>query len=619
MRPDSIRNPQEIKEFSLTELNDLAESIRTFLLEEVPKTGGHLASNLGAVELTLALHTVFDSPEDRILFDIGHQGYVHKILTGRGDRFPTLRKRGGLSGFMDPSESIHDPVGGSHAGVALSSAAGILAAHKKSGRSGHVVAVVGDGAMTAGVVWEAFNNLGGTKGPLLVILNDNGMSISPNVGRVQDFLTSLRSLPLYRGVMRRSSRWLDRWEGGRKFRRFLSHLKDSMRTFFFQRSTPFRAFGFRYFGPVDGHDLSALIPLLTRLKRLKDRPILLHAVTTKGKGDPQSEGDPVNRHGLSAHSPPKRPSFSRVFGEALADLANEDERILAITAAMAEGTGLSIFRERHPDRFIDVGISEQHAVAQSAAMALEGLRPVAAIYSTFLQRGYDQVIHDAVLQKAPVVFALDRAGIVGGDGASAQGLYDLAYLRCLPGMAIAAARDAQSLRDLLLTGINQEKGPLALRYPRGTTPPPDGRAPRDIPIGKGEVLRSGEDIAILGIGPLVLDALSAAERLSKKGIEATVADATWIKPLDRLLLRKLVKCGRLLVVEEHAGMGGLGSAVLESLQEMGLLSDLKFQSLNVPDLIVPHGDPASFRQDYGLDEEGIWCAALALVKGKVNE
>lgn len=591
----------------------LAARIRRFLLDSVPETGGHLASNLGSIELAVALHAVFESPEDRILWDVGHQAYPHKVLTGRAAGFPTLRQTGGLGGFLDRDESEHDPYGGSHAGTAMSAAAGLLEAHRRTGRAGHVVAVVGDGALTAGMCWEALNNLGGKPGPLLVVLNDNGMSISPNVGMVRSFLTGLRSAPVYRKSLRRASRALSGWGPGRRLRRMLSGAKDSVRNFFFRHGAPFEAFGFRYFGPVDGHDLPSLLAILRRLKDIEDRPVLLHAVTVKGKGDEPSEADPVRRHGVGAPGPKaEAPSWSAVFADTLADLADEDERVVAVTAAMAEGTGLSRFAGRHPDRLFDVGISEQHAVTFATAMALEGLRPVAAIYSTFLQRGYDQVVHDAVLQRAPVVFAMDRAGLVGGDGQSAQGLYDLAYLRALPGMAVAAPRDAQALRDLLAIGLAREDGPTAIRYPRGTVPPAESRPGRRLEPGKGEMLREGGDLAILALGPPALEAVAAAAALAEEGIEAAVADAVWAKPLDHDLVASLASRGRLLTVEEAAAPAGFGAAVLEALRDLGLLGSVEVASLAVPDRVVPHGSQAYFRGEFGLDASGIAAAARTL-------
>lgn len=619
MRPEGIRGPEDIQGLSPAQLVALAGEIREFLLAKVPATGGHLASNLGVVELTLALHATFKSPEDRLLWDVGHQGYVHKILTGRANRFDTLRQTGGLGGFLNRDESEHDPFGGSHAGTSLSAAAGLLEAQRRTGRPGHVVAVIGDGALTAGMAWEALNNLGGKAGPLLVVLNDNGMSISPNVGQVRAFLTSLRSAPLYRAALRGADRLLGRHRFGRWLRDLASAAKDSLRDFFFRLGAPFEAFGFRYFGPVDGHDLPGLLAILGRLKGITDRPILLHALTVKGKGDPHSEADPVRRHGVGGPGPAApRPSWSAAFAAALGDLADDDERIVAVTAAMAEGTGLAAFRERHPDRTFDVGISEQHAVTFAAAMALEGLRPVAAIYSTFLQRGYDQVVHDATLQRAPVLFAMDRAGLVGGDGQSAQGLYDIAYLRPLPGMAIAAPRDAQALADLLALGAAREEGPMAIRYPRGTVPDAPARPARGLLCGQGEVLREGKDIAILALGPCAHDALEAAEALAEAGVAALVIDPVWAKPLDRDLLARAAACGRLLTVEEHARAGGFGSAVLQALREMGLAREVEVVTLAVPDEVVPHGSQAHFRRLFGLDAQGIAEAALRLARAEAK-
>ncbi len=610
---ESIKKPEDLKKMNLHELKELSREMRNFLIDQIPKTGGHLASNLGVVELTLAIHKVFNCPKDKIIFDVGHQGYIHKMVTGRFKGFKTLRKHKGLSGFLDIEESKYDSFGGSHAGTSLSASYGFLEAQKNKKNQDYVVAVIGDGALTAGMAWEAINNLGGKPYPLVVILNDNQMSISPNVGMVNRFLTKLRIAKNYRKTMRKTSNVLSKSKMSKNFAKMLSNIKDAIRNFFFKEGALFESFGFRYFGPIDGHDIKQLTDILESSKNIQDRPVFLHVLTKKGKGDSESEENPVKRHGVAPTAKNTMPSFSKVFADSVTDLAKEDETIVAITAAMAEGTGLSVFRKKIPERFFDVGISEQHAVTASASMALSGLKPICAIYSTFLQRGYDQVVHDVMLQNAHVIFAMDRAGIVGGDGSSAQGFYDLSYLRCLPNIVIAAARDSQSLKDLLRCGLYKNKKPFAIRYPRGSVPDVPKRKRKELSIGKGEVLKEGKDIAILTTGPSAYTAIKAAKKLEDEKISCFIADPIWIKPLDKNLIMKAATTKRILTVEEHSKIGGLRSAVLESLQEQNLLNSTKISSIAIPDIVVKHGSQEIYRKKFELDEEGIYKKAKELI------
>ena len=611
----SIKNPEDIKKMTLSELEEICIEMRDFLVKEIPKTGGHLASNLGVVELTTAIHKVFNSPEDKILFDVGHQSYIHKILTGRIKGFEKLRKYKGMSGFLDIEESEHDAFGGSHAGTSLSAAYGILEAQKKQNKKNYVVAVVGDGALTAGMAWEAINNLGGKPYPLIIILNDNEMSISPNVGMVNKLLTKFRMAKTYRKTLRKTSDILEKSQSSKKLGLMLSKIKDGIRNFFFKEGALFESFGFRYFGPMDGHNLKEMIEVLKLSKNVQDRPVLLHVLTKKGKGDPESEKNPVKRHGVAPKSLSKTPSFSKVFADSLIELSEKDKSILALTAAMAEGTGLEAFRKKFPDRFFDVGISEQHAVTASAAMALSGMKPVCAIYSTFLQRGYDQVVHDAMLQNAHVIFAMDRSGIVGGDGSSAQGLYDISYLRCLPNMIVSAAKDGPAIKELLECGLYKNNQPFAIRYPRGSVPQTSNRTKRSLTVGKGEIIQKGTDVAILAIGPSVYSAIKAAKELEKEKINCFIADPIWVKPLDKELIKKAAKTKRILTIEEHSEIGGLRSAVLESLQEQNLMNQTKIRSIAISDKIIKHGSQDVYRKKFGLDEKGIYNKIKEMLNG----
>ncbi len=605
---DRVNEPEHLKHLSLRELRHLAQEIRSELLEVVPQTGGHLASNLGVVELTIALHAVFDSPRDRIVWDVGHQAYVHKLLTGRKDRFRTIRQAGGLSGFTKRSESPHDPFGAGHAGTSISAALGIARARDLKGEDFHVVAVIGDGSMTCGMPFEALNNTGHLNTRLIIVLNDNGMSIAPNVGGLSRYLNRLRSDPRYQRAKGRAERILSRSALGRPILDFLRRLKNSFK----ELLIPTRIWdelGITYIGPVDGHDLRDLITTLRAARRVQG-PVLVHVYTTKGKGYAPAEADPTNFHGVAPNGEGKKtaPSYSRVFGETLIRMAEADPRVIAITAAMPDGTGLVEFARRFPSRFYDVGIAEEHAVTFAAGLATEGFRPVVAIYSTFLQRAYDQIVHDVALQNLPVIFALDRAGIVGDDGATHNGVFDLSYLRHIPNLVVMAPKDERELQSMLWTALTVE-GPVAIRYPRGAgvgVPLAEGR--ETIPIGAGEVLRkgSGGDLAILAIGSMVYPALEAAEQLAAEGIEAAVINARFVKPLDKSLLYGVARnFRRIVTVEENALAGGFGSAVLEFFERKVLTAGREFLRIGIPDQFVHHGAQQQVRAALGLDAEGI--------------
>jgi len=602
----TINDPAELRQLPRAELRTLADELRAYVLDSVSKTGGHLSSNLGTVELTVALHYVFNTPHDRLVWDVGHQTYPHKILTGRRERMHTLRQLGGLSGFPLRSESPFDAFGTAHSSTSISAALGMALATRQKGEDRHAIAVIGDGAMTAGMAFEALNHGGVEDCKLLVILNDNDMSISPPVGALNRYLAQLMSGRFYAAAKQVGKTVL---KGAPPLfelaKRFEEHAKGMV-----VPATLFEKFGFNYIGPIDGHDLDSLIPTLENIKHLQG-PQFLHVVTKKGQGYKLAEADPVAYHGPGKFDPavglvkpatPPKQTFTQVFGHWLCDMADKDPRLVGITPAMREGSGMVEFHQRFPGRYYDVGIAEQHAVTFAAGLACEGLKPVLAIYSTFLQRGYDQLIHDVALQNLPVVFALDRAGLVGADGATHAGAYDIAYLRCIPNMAVACPADERECRQLLSTAFEQDH-PVAVRYPRGagagvaTEPGLAG-----LPYGKGEVKREGKGIAILAFGTLLYPALAAAEKLG-----ATVVNMRWAKPLDVELLLKVAATHEALVtLEEGAVMGGAGSAVGEALQAAGVLKPLL--QLGLPDVFIEHGDPAKLLALQGLDAAGIQAA-----------
>ena len=618
---DSINSPQELKKLSPELLPQLAQEIREKIIATVSKTGGHLAPSLGTVELTIALHYVFDCPRDKIVWDVGHQAYAHKLLTGRRDRFDTLRQFGGLSGFPKRNESPYDAFDTGHSSTSISAALGLAAARCQKKESSKVIAVIGDGALTAGLAFEGLNNAGDLNKDLIVILNDNGMSIAPNVGAMSSFFSRQFTRPTMVFLKKQVENLLGSLPAiGDDLLTFAKRSQDSLKAFF----TPgmlFEALKFTYLGPVKGHRLDHLIETLQNVKNLKG-PILVHVLTTKGKGYEPAESDPTGFHGLGRFDPDtgeakksvgEVPSYTQVFGDTLVRLAQDDPKIVAITAAMPDGTGLVDFHKDFPNRFYDVGICEQHAITFAAGLALGGMRPVAAIYSTFMQRAYDQVLHDVCLQNLPVVLALDRGGMVGEDGETHQGLFDLSFLRHLPNLTLMAPKDENELRDMLYTAV-EHPGPIALRYPRGKgVGVAFSSTLQKVPIGQAEVLREGEDLLILALGASVYPALAAAEKLEAHGFSATVVNARFVKPLDEnLILTLAAKHGRMLTVEENVLAGGFGSAVLELLADRGLAVAVK--RLGIPDIFVEHGAPAILRQKYGLDADGILQGALAALE-----
>ncbi len=604
-----INDPADLRAMARGQLPAVADELRAYVLDSVSRTGGHLSSNLGTVELTVALHYVFNTPYDRIVWDVGHQTYPHKILTGRRDRMPTLRQLGGISGFPVRTESPYDTFGTAHSSTSISAALGMAMAAKRKGEKRRAIAVIGDGAMTAGMAFEAMNNAGVLDGNLLVILNDNDMSISPPVGALNRYLAQLMSGQFYAAARHVGKNVLKNVPPLLELaKRLEQHAKGMV-----VPATLFENFGFNYIGPIDGHDLDSLIPTLENIRQL-DGPQFLHVVTKKGQGYKLAEMDPITYHGPGKFDPkvgivqpatPPKPTFTQVFGQWLCDMAEHDQRLVGITPAMREGSGMVEFHKRFPDRYYDVGIAEQHAVTFGAGLACEGLKPVVAIYSTFLQRAYDQLIHDVALQKLPVVFALDRAGLVGADGATHAGAYDIAFVRCIPNMSMACPADERECRQLLTTAYEQDH-PVCVRYPRGAgvgvAPLPDLSS---LPFGKGEIRRTmhnpeqAQRIAILAFGTLLYPALEAADKL-----DATVANMRWAKPLDtELLLQLAASHDALVTVEEGCIQGGAGSAVMEALAQAGIVRPVL--QLGLPDRFIEHGDPARLLALQGLDAEGI--------------
>jgi 1-deoxy-D-xylulose-5-phosphate synthase len=603
---DRVDSPADLKRLAKPELEQLAAELRQELVTRVSTNGGHLASNLGVVELTIALHRVFDSPRDKIIWDVGHQSYVHKLLTGRRKRFASLRQHGGLSGFTCRSESEHDPFGAGHASTSISAALGMAIARDLSGGDHHVVAIIGDGAITGGMAFEALNQAGHLGSKLCVILNDNGMSISPTVGAFAKLLSRVRFDYRYRWAEEGSKRVLDAlplgnrlWQIGQRLRSVFKGL--------IMPTVLWEELGFTYIGPVDGHNIGELEIALTQARDYCLKPAFVHVITTKGKGYLPAEGDAVYFHGVPAKSvtTEKIPTYSEVFAQTVLRLARENPRLVAITPAMPEGNYLSIVAAEFPERVFDVGICEQHAVTFAAGLAAQGFIPIVAIYSTFLQRAFDQLIHDVCIQDLPVVFAIDRSGIVGDDGKTHQGAFDLSYLTLIPNLIVSAPKDENELQHLLYTAV-RSKHPMAVRYPRGSGLGVElDPQLHEIPIGKGEILRRGKDIAILAIGTTVAPALEAAQELALNGIEATVVNARFAKPLDAELIIGLTgDIKRLVTVEENALSGGFGSSVVSLLKESGS-SDIQVKSIGIPDEFVEQGSQAILRSKYGLDAKGI--------------
>jgi 1-deoxy-D-xylulose-5-phosphate synthase len=592
-----------LRQLERSQLRALADEVRAYIIDSVSKTGGHLSSNLGTVELTVALHYVFNTPEDRLVWDVGHQTYPHKILTGRRQRMASLRQFGGLSGFPQRAESLHDSFGTAHSSTSISAALGMALAARHKGEDRHAVAIIGDGALTAGMAFEALNNAGVADCNLLVVLNDNDMSISPPVGALNRYLAQLMSGKFYATAKNVGKSVL---KGAPPLFELAKRLEEQAKGLVVP-ATLFEKFGFNYIGPIDGHDLESLIPTLENIKLLKG-PQFLHVVTKKGQGYKLAEADPVAYHGPSKFDPavglqksstPAKQTFTQVFGQWLCDMAAHDPRLVAITPAMREGSGLVAFEKRFPTRYFDVGIAEQHAVTFAAGLACEGLKPVVAIYSTFLQRAYDQLIHDVAIQNLPVVFALDRAGLVGADGATHAGAYDIAFLRCIPNISLACPADENECRQLLSSAFEQNH-PVAVRYPRGAGA---GVVPQpgldSLPFGKGEIRRQGQGVAILAFGTLLYPALEAAQALG-----ATVVNMRWAKPLDtELLLQVAAQHQGLVTVEDGAVMGGAGSAVSEALQAAGVAIPLL--QLGFKDAFIEHGDPVQLMALQGLDAAGI--------------
>ncbi|PZQ16049.1 MAG: 1-deoxy-D-xylulose-5-phosphate synthase [Ancylobacter novellus] len=616
---DRIVTPADLRALPESDLRQLADELRLETIEAVSVTGGHLGAGLGVVELTVALHHVFDTPDDVLIWDVGHQAYPHKILTGRRDRIRTLRKPGGLSGFTKRAESDYDPFGAAHSSTSISAALGFAVARDRMGKANNVVAVIGDGAMSAGMAYEAMNNAGGMDARLVVVLNDNDMSIAPPTGALSAHLARLVSGKTYRSAREALKRL------GRKLPRGLfdkARKTEEYGRAFWSGGSLFEELGFYYVGPIDGHNLDHLLPVLKNVRDAETGPILVHVVTQKGKGYAPAEASADKYHGVVAFDvatgaqtkgKPGAPAYTKVFAESLAAEARADDRVVAITAAMPAGTGLDLFAREFPDRMFDVGIAEQHAVTFAAGLAAQGLKPFCAIYSTFLQRAYDQVVHDVAIQGLPVRFALDRAGLVGPDGPTHAGAFDLAYLTCLPGMVVMAPADEAELVHMTATAAAHDAGPIAFRYPRGNG---TGAALPDrgevLPIGKGRVIREGSTVALLSLGTRLSDALKAADELASRGLSTTVADARFAKPIDVDLVLRLAREHEVLVTVEEGSTGGFGSLVLHALAASGALDrGLKVRTLTLPDRYVDHGTPDGMIAEVGLDAAGIVAAALS--------
>ena len=626
---ETINSPDDLKPLSLAELQQVCTELRQYIIDVVTEIGGHFGSSLGAAELTVALHHLYDTPQDKIVWDVGHQAYGHKVLTGRRDALKTIRQPGGISGFPLRSESRYDTFAVGHAGTSISAALGFAAKRDLMGENHKVVTVIGDGAMTSGIALEGLNNAGASHRDLLVILNDNRMSISPNVGAISHYLTRIITDPIYNRVKDRITGdplyqkiKEEAWNlagripvVGENLRRALGGFEEGLKGMLVP-GILFEELGFRYLGPLDGNNLQAMVQTLKNVRDLKG-PVLLHIHTIKGKGAIQEgEEDPYSADSTKYHaiSPPSSPTplpkYQSVFGEALIALANSDSRVVAVTAAMSEGTGLDAFAEAHPDRFFDVGIAEQHAVTFSTGMALEGMRPVAAIYSTFLQRAYDQIIHDVALQSAPVIFCMDRAGLVGADGPTHHGDFDLSYLTCVPNMIVTAPKDGDELRDLLYTAVQQVDYPFAIRYPRGNVHTPlSGREPEVLKIGSWETVAEGEDVVFLAVGTMVDHARQAREKLLDDGISAAVINCRFVKPMDLAMLDDLSDRYQVLItLEENTVEGGFGAAVARYLSDR-LRDGQRVYTLGIPDRFFQHGSQGDLRDEAGLSPDAIVATA----------
>ncbi|WP_342361895.1 1-deoxy-D-xylulose-5-phosphate synthase [Terrarubrum flagellatum] len=620
---DSIATPADLRAMDEGLLPEVADDLRRELVNAVSVTGGHLGASLGVVELTVALHYVFDTPRDRLIWDVGHQAYGHKILTGRRDRIRTIRQEGGLSGFTKRSESEYDPFGAAHSSTSISAGLGMAVARDLSGAKNHVVAVIGDGAMSAGLAYEAMNNAGAGDARLIVILNDNDMSIAPPVGAMSAYLSRLlsnRTVLTMRDIGKQVAAKLSS-----RLDRTLSSAVRHARGFI-TGGTLFEEMGFYYVGPIDGHDLNHLLPVLRNVRDAHIGPVLVHVVTRKGKGYAPAEASADKYHGVSkfdvvtgvqAKSKAKAPSYTRVFADSLIAAARNDEKIVAVTAAMPSGTGLDLFAKEFPRRTFDVGIAEQHAVTFAAGMAAEGYKPFCAIYSTFLQRAYDQVVHDVAIQNLPVRFAIDRAGLVGADGATHAGSFDIGYLGALPNMMVMAAADECELARMVATSVAHDSGPIAFRYPRGEG---NGASMMDaatpLEIGKGRIVRQGTSVALLSFGSRLGECLKAADELASRGLSTTVADARFAKPLDHALIEKLARNHDVLLTVEEGAVGGFGSFVMKHLSDAGLLDGgLRFRMMTLPDAFQDHGDPERMYAAAGLDARGIVVKVMAALPG----
>lgn len=612
-----INSPKDLRQLRVEDLQEVADEVRQFMLETCSRIGGHTGASLGAVELAVAMHYVFDTPNDKLVWDVGHQAYAHKILTGRRDKLHTIKQYGGLSGFLKRDESEYDTFGAGHASTSLSAALGMSVARDTKGEDFHVCALIGDSSLAGGMAMEAINQAGHLKSRLIVLLNDNEMSIAPAVGGLARYLNRIKGAQSYQQLKEDIG---DTFEAvpyfGERLRRAAKSVKDAIAAAVLPGALV-NELGFKYIGYVDGHNVAMLVRALEEAKKVDDGPVIVHALTTKGKGFPNPEKNYYAYHATGpfdiktgkpvSASKPSAPSYTEVFGRTMCELMEKDDSIVALTAAMPDGTGVDKILEKFPERSFDVGIAEQHAITFCAGMACEGLKPVAAIYSTFLQRAFDQVVHDVCLQNLNVTLAMDRAGIVGADGPTHHGLQDIAYLRSYPNIVLMAPKDEAEMRDMMLTAI-EHPAPAAIRYPRGNGRGVDiSAAPKKIEIGKSEVLRAGEDLAIIAYGSMVYPALDAAENLDKDGIDATVINARFVKPLDAEMILSIAKSHRLIVTVEEAYLtGGFGSAVLELLEENGMQDQIKVVRMGVPDRIVTHGDAKLLLAKYGLDADGIY-------------
>ncbi|MBN1633020.1 MAG: 1-deoxy-D-xylulose-5-phosphate synthase [Ignavibacteria bacterium] len=605
-----IEYPSDLKKITLNDLKELSEEIRGYLMDTISKIGGHLGASLGVCELTIALHYVFNTPDDKIIWDVGHQGYIHKILTGRKDKLKTIRQLGGISGFLKRSESEYDAFGAGHASTSLSAALGIAAARDFQKKNFKVIGVIGDGSMTGGMAYEAMNNIGLLKKDIIVVLNDNKMSIAPNVWAVQNYFNEMISNESFNKLRNKIWDFTSKMEKKDRLRNILSRVEGGIKGIL----TPgmlFEALGFRYVGPINGHHIISLVKIFEDVKKLNG-PILIHVFSEKGKGPEYASKHYQKLHALNPFNKTtgielkkaKHPSYTKIFGEALVELAKQNEKIIGVNAAMPDGTGLNVLQKEIPERYFDVGIAEQHAVTFCAGLATEGYTPVAAIYSTFLQRAFDQIIHDVALQKLPVVFAMDRGGLVGADGPTHHGTFDLSYLRLIPNMVIMAPKDEAELRDMLYTATIYKKGPIAMRYPRGESSGVPINKFKEIQIGKGEIIKEGSDIAILAIGNMVLNSVKASEILKAKGVNTEVINMRFVKPLDAELLKySFGKFQKLITVEDNSIIGGFGSAVSEFAEQYRYKNDIILHGL--PDKFIEHGKPEELYHILKLDAEGI--------------